>query len=107
MTAWNRYHGPSFVSHYLKTIKDNGYIAPPEINGIRVENLLVAMATVLQDEGNPALAHAIWHHYLQIIEAAKGCRTAEAFVDHLTKSFPVGETTESEFEDCAASLVNH
>jgi hypothetical protein len=91
MTAWNRYHGPSFVSHYLKTIKDNGYLAPHEINGIRVENLLVAMATVLQDEGNPALAHAIWQHYLQIIESAKDRRTAEAFIDRLTQSAPAEE----------------
>jgi hypothetical protein len=90
-TAWNRHHGPSFVSHYLKTIKDLGYLAPQEINGMRVENLLLAMATVLQDEGNPILAHAIWQHYLQIIESARGCRTAEAFVDRLTQSVPAEE----------------
>ena len=107
MTAWNRHHGPSFVSHYLKTIKDHGYHAPQEINGIRVENLLLAIATVLQDEGNPALAHAIWQHYLQIIEAVQGRRTVDAFIDHLTQSFPAADTTESEPEDCAASLVNH
>ena len=65
------------------------------------------MATVLQDEGSPALAHAIWQHYLEIIEAAKDRRTAEAFIDHLTKSLPAGETTENEFDACEASLVNH
>ena len=91
MTAWNRHHGPSFVSHYLKTIKDHGYLAPQELNGMRVENLLLAMATVLQDEGNPVLAHAIWQHYLQIIESAKDCRTAEAFIDRLTQSVPAEE----------------
>ena len=105
-TTWNRFQGPSFVSHYLKTIKDHGYLAPHEINGVRVENLLLAMATVLQDEGNPALAHAIWQHYLQIIESAQGRRTAEAFIDHLTKSSPAGAITERELEDCEASLVN-
>ena len=87
-TAWNRYHGPSFVSHYLKTVKDNGYLAPEQINDIRVENLLLGMAAVLQDQGSAPLSDSIWRNYLQIIECAKDCRTVEAFVDRLTQSAP-------------------
>lgn len=105
-TTWNRYHGPSFVSHYLKTVKEMGYLAPEEIDSIRVENLLVGMAAVLQDQGSRALSHAIWQHYLQIIESAKGSRTVEAFIDHLTKSFPAEDASESEFDNCEVSLVN-
>jgi len=105
-TTWNRYQGPSFVSHYLKTIKEKEYLAPQEIAGIRVENLLLGMAAVLQDQGSPALSHAIWQHYLQIIESAKGSRTAEAFIDHLTKSGTAGQVSESEFDDSEVSLVN-
>jgi hypothetical protein len=95
MTAWNRYQGPSFVSHYLKTVKDNGYLAPEEIGGIRVENLLLGMAAVLQEHGSQPLSQAIWRHYLQIIESAKGCRTAKAFLDRIIESSPA-EDVESE-----------
>jgi hypothetical protein len=99
-TTWNRYHGPSFVSHYLKTVRDNGYLAPEEIGGIRVENLLLGMAAVLQEHGSPPLSQAIWRHYLQIIESAKDCRTVEAFLDRMTQSSPAEDVVETnEFRD--------
>jgi hypothetical protein len=98
-TTWNRYQGPSFVSHYLKTIKDKGYLAPEEIAGIRVENLLLGMAAVLQEHGSPTLSRAIWQYYLQIIESAKDCRTVEAFVDRLTQSFPTETVIETGFAE--------
>lgn len=90
-TTWNRYHGPSFVSHYLKTVKDKTYLAPEEIEAVRVENLLLGMAAVLQDQGSAPLSHSIWRNYLQIIECAKGSRTVDAFIDRLTQSAPAAE----------------
>jgi hypothetical protein len=92
-TNWNRYHGPSFVSHYLKTVKDKAYLAPEEIEDVLVENLLLGMAAVLQDQGSAPLSHSIWRNYLQIIECAKGSRTVDAFIDHLTQSAPAAEET--------------
>jgi hypothetical protein len=93
-TAWHRYYGPSFVSHYLKTVKDEGYLAPEQIDGIRVENLLLGMAAVLQDQGSASLSHSIWRNYLQIIECAKGCRTVDVFIDRLTQSAPAEDARE-------------
>ena len=103
-TTWNRYQGPSFVSHYLKTVRDEGYLAPEEIGGIRVENLLLGMAAVLQEHGSPALSRAIWRHYLQIIESAKDCRSVEAFLDRLTQSSPTENEIEPDFSDSEVSV---
>lgn len=90
-TTWNRCHCPSFVSHYLKTVKDKTYLAPEEIEAVRVENLLLGMAAVLQEQGSALLSHSIWRNYLQIIECAKGSRTVDAFIDSLTQSAPAAE----------------
>src|SRR5688500_2099193 len=97
-----RYHGPSFVSHYLKTVKDKGYLAPEEIDGIRVQNLLLGMAAVLQEQGSPELSHAIWQHYLQIIESARDSRTVEVFLDRMTRSAPA--LFENDFSDSEVSV---
>lgn len=98
--AWHRYHGPSFVSHYIKTLKENDYLVPEEIGGLRVESLLLGMAATLQEHGSAELSQAIWRHYLQIIEAAKGCRTVEAFLDRISKLPPTGAGVEtSEFSN--------
>lgn len=93
-TAWHRYHGPSFVSHYLKTVKDRAYLAPEEIEDIRVENLLLGMASVLQDQGSAPLRHSIWRNYLRIVACAKDCRTVDAFIDRLTQSAPAEDVRE-------------
>ena len=88
-TAWNRYHGPSFVSHYMKTVRDELHRVPDDIGGVRLENLLLAMAAVFQDQGSPNLSHAVWIHYLRIIEISKGCRTVDAFIDRMIEFPPV------------------
>src|SRR5688572_21988994 len=90
----------SFVR--LSLLKDRGYLAPEEIDGIRVQNLLLGMAAVLQEQGSPELSHAIWQHYLQIIESARDCRTAETFLDRMTRSAPA--LFENDFSDSEVSV---
>lgn len=97
-TTWNRYEGPSFVSHFLKTVKDKSYRVPEEIGGMRLESLLLGMAATLKEHGSPELSQAIWRHYLQILESAGGCRTVEAFLDRICECPPT-EVETNEFTD--------
>jgi len=44
---------------------------PREIGGVRLENLIISMATVLQRHGSPELARAITDHYLTALQFAQ------------------------------------
>jgi len=83
--TWRRCQGPSFVSHYIKTLQDDRHLAPEQIGGMRIENLVLGMATTLQRDGSPALSRAIRRHYLDILEAARGCRRVDSFLDRMTQ----------------------
>jgi hypothetical protein len=74
--AWQRSQGPAFVAHYLKSARDRAYRVPREIGGTRPENLIVAMAAVLQQHGSPALAQAITEHYLTALQCVDRAESA-------------------------------
>jgi len=67
-TAWHRTNGPSFVSHYLKTVKDADHRVPREIGGMRVENVIISMAAALRCNGSQELAADITDHYLDVLQ---------------------------------------
>jgi hypothetical protein len=67
-TAWHRTNGPSFVSHYLKTVRDADHRVPREIGGMRVENVIISMAAALRCNGSQQLAADITNHYLDVLQ---------------------------------------
>lgn len=67
-TAWHRTNGPSFVSHYLKTMRDADHRVPREIGGMRVENVIISMAAALRCNGSQELAADITDHYLDVLQ---------------------------------------
>lgn len=66
--AWHRTNGPSFVSHYLKTVRDADHRVPREIGGMRVENVIISMAAALRCNGSQELAADITNHYLDVLQ---------------------------------------
>lgn len=66
--AWHRTQGPSFVSHYLKSARQEDHRVPREIAGMRVENVIISMAAALQRTGSQELSTAITNHYLDVLQ---------------------------------------
>jgi hypothetical protein len=76
--AWHRSQGPGFIAHYVKSARDPDHRVPREIGGVRMENLIVSMAAVLQQQGSPELARAITEHYLTALHLARRADSAQA-----------------------------
>jgi hypothetical protein len=68
--AWHRSQGPSFIAHYTRNARDPAHRVPRDIAGVRLENLIISMASVLQRHGSPELVQAITKHYLTALQFA-------------------------------------
>jgi hypothetical protein len=66
--AWHRTNGPSFVSHYLKSVRDADHRVPREIGGMRVENVIISMAAALRCNGSHELSTDITNHYIDVLQ---------------------------------------
>jgi hypothetical protein len=66
--AWHRTNGPSFVSHYLKSVRDADHRVPREIGGMRVENVIISMAAALRCNGSQELSTDITNHYIDVLQ---------------------------------------
>jgi hypothetical protein len=86
--VWQRCQGPSFVSHYMKTLRDAVHVVPDEIGGVRLENLIVGMAATLRMHGSPALAADVARHYLDVLEGFHTSRRLVDVMDWLTRNAP-------------------
>lgn len=75
--TWQRKQGPAFVAKFLKVLRQPGALLPQEVNGIRVQSLLQAMALVLEEEGSDELALAIREHSLMVFNLFDKHRTLE------------------------------
>jgi hypothetical protein len=69
--AWHRTHGPSFVSHYLKSARQEDHRVPREIGGMRIENVIISMAAALQRSASQELSTAIATHYIDVLQFMK------------------------------------
>jgi len=103
--AWQRYGGPSFLAHYLKTATDRTYRAPDEVQGMRLENALLGMAAVLQQHGSAELSRDVAGHYLRVMELAAPCRRADELVERARTAGPAGETEPE--EDAVPAAAGH
>ena len=81
--AWNRFQGPAFVAHFMKSAKDEDYQVPNQISGISLQNLIIRMAVALQNRGSPELAEAVKANYSQVLQLSQGCSSLPALVDRL------------------------
>ena len=96
--AWHRTQGPSFVSHYLKSVRDADHRVPREIGGMRVENVIISMAAALQQNASQELSTAIRDHYLDVLQfvgdddsALKLCERARKVAEAERTRFERGE----------------
>jgi hypothetical protein len=86
--AWQHCRGPAFVGHYARwarqarqTPPGEPHHVPREIDGMRVRNVIVSMAAVLQREGSPELRDAISEHYLTAMELVAADDAPEAVIE--------------------------
>jgi hypothetical protein len=80
--AWQRSQGPGFIAHYVKSARERTHRVPREIGGVHIQNAIIAMASVLQRHGSPALAQAISEHYLNVLQCAERSESAEELITH-------------------------
>lgn len=83
--VWQRFKGPAFLAHFLKSARDPSHIIPIEIEGLRVENLILAMAEVFQDQGSESFSETIREHYLTVLKLISNCESVEILIDRVKK----------------------
>lgn len=79
--AWQRHQGPAFVAHFMRSARVADHRVPDEVEGVRIQNLILAMAATLERSGSPELAAAITEHYLTALQLSERCDTAAALID--------------------------
>lgn len=80
MVTWQRKQGPAFVAALNRSIKNLDYVIPPEINRVSLQNLLMSMASVLEEHGSEALRKDLQKYALEVIQISRDCHTAEDFL---------------------------
>jgi len=80
MTMWHRKQGPAFVAAFGRSVKHPDYIMPSEINRVSLQNLLMSMASVLEEHGSEPLKEAIRNYASEVIMISRKCTTAEEFL---------------------------
>ena len=71
MVCWNRNHGPRFIKSFVDSGFEMDVEFTREINGVKVETLLLSMAEVLQDKGTPELKQTIGKYAAPVLEIAR------------------------------------
>lgn len=95
--VWQRKQGPAFLAAFGRSVKHEGYKIPKEINGVSLQNLLMSMATVLEDHASEPFKEGLKTYGLDIIRLSRKCHTAKEF-------FALVE--EFDKEDINLSLIN-
>ncbi|MFZ1789189.1 MAG: hypothetical protein WAT92_12780 [Saprospiraceae bacterium] len=78
--TWQRKQGPAFIAAFGRSVKHPGYIIPPIINRISLQNLLMSMASILEEHGSEALREDIQKYSLDIIALSRDCKTADDYM---------------------------
>jgi hypothetical protein len=86
--AWNRFYGPSFTAHLVKSARDPSHRLPAEIEGVSPVNLLIRMSVVLQEEGTPELAAAVDEHTLPLLALIDGATSVSELLARAGASAP-------------------
>jgi hypothetical protein len=71
LVCWQRHHGPRFI----KSVVDSGFEADSffvkEVEGVKMETLLLYLAEVLQDNGSPELKRDIGRYAPLVLQMAR------------------------------------
>jgi hypothetical protein len=84
MAAWNRYQGPAFLAQIIRSFHRNKPI-DEVIKGVRLQNLLLKMTTVLQRNGSSALVQAVNENYVSVMQVLTAGRMPEQWKERLAK----------------------
>jgi hypothetical protein len=83
MAAWNRYQGPEFLAHIVRSIRRENKPIPERIKGVSLQNLLLKMTAVLKRNGSPELVKDLDAHYLEVLEIFQAGNSPEDWIDKL------------------------
>lgn len=78
--TWQRKQGPAFVAAFGRSVKNPEYTIPAEINRVSIQNLLMSMASVLEEYGSEPLRKEIKKYALDVIRVSRQCSTAKEFL---------------------------
>ncbi len=74
---WQRGQGPAFAAAFERTTRVTSYRVPEDVDGVSFTQLLLAMATALEQHGSAALKADIRAHGIGWIPALQECRSAD------------------------------
>ncbi len=78
--TWQRKQGPAYMAAFARSIKNPEYTIPEEINNVTLQNLLMSMATVLEEHGSELLGEDIDAYAADMLVLSKTCNTVEDFI---------------------------
>ncbi len=78
--TWHRKQGPAFLAAFGRSVKNPEYTIPTEINRVSFQNLLMSMASVLEEHGSEPLREDIRKYALDVIQVSRQCSTTEEFL---------------------------
>lgn len=78
--TWQRKQGPAFIAAFGRSVKYSDYIIPNEINRVSMQNLLMSMASILEEHGSDSLRLDIQQYSLDVLQLSKGCHSANDFL---------------------------
>lgn len=84
-SAWHRKQGPAYLAAVSRSYKNRDYEIPEEINDVTFLNLLMSMASVLEENGSESLRIVIKEHIGQIIESSKNCKSTHDFLEIISQ----------------------
>lgn len=71
--TWQRNHGPRFIQAVIGSGFEDDAVIPGEIEGVKLEELLLHMADSLQRFGSPELRRTIANWSLLVLRWAREC----------------------------------
>ncbi len=86
MVCWQRHHGPKFI----KSVVDSGFeedtVFVKEIEGVRMETLILHMAEVLQDNGTPQLKMTIGKYAATVLQIARETQSLREVITRINST---------------------
>lgn len=83
--TWQRKQGPAFIAAFGRSVKHPDYQIPPLINRVSLQNLLMSMASILEEHGSEALREDIQKYSLDIIALSRDCQTADDYLQAIAR----------------------
>lgn len=82
IVAWNRHHGPAWITHFINSINDETYVVPEVIKGVTQLQLLTRMDEVLNAHGSEGLRRDVARYRQTILDLAGASNIGE-LLEHL------------------------